>query len=47
MSKIICTDKRKELYWDICKHIKKDTIMICTLNNKPCPEWDEYRNGDI
>lgn len=38
-----CTDERKEVYWNICKHIKKDTIIYCTLkNNVPCVAWEGY-----
>jgi hypothetical protein len=40
-----CTDERKEVYWNICKCIKKNDIMICGLNNKPCIAWKEYKYG--
>jgi hypothetical protein len=39
----LCTDNRQEVYWDICKHQKTDTIMICTINNKPCPAWKGWK----
>ncbi len=39
-----CTDERKELYHNLCKHIRKETIMVCTINNKPCPAWKEYKH---
>jgi hypothetical protein len=38
-----CTDERKEVHWNICKNIKKNDIMICGLNNKPCIAWEGYQ----
>ena len=39
-----CTDERQEVYHNICKHIRKHDIMICTLNNKPCIAWKGYKH---
>ena len=42
-----CTDERKEVYWNVCKHIKGDTVMLCTLkNNYPCIAWKGYKYED-
>jgi hypothetical protein len=41
-----CTDTRKEIYWNICKFSKKDTIMICALKNKPCKAWEGYKHEE-
>ena len=41
-----CKDKRKEVYHGICKYIKKDTIMVCNLNKKPCVAWNEYKHEE-
>ena len=37
-----CKDKRKDIYWNICKYLVKDTIMKCNLNKRPCPAWKWY-----
>ena len=37
-----CTDERKEVYHKICKYIRKNDKMICTLKNKPCEAWEGY-----
>lgn len=39
-----CIDIRKTVDWNICKHIKKDTIIYCTLNNKECIAWKGYKH---
>jgi len=35
----------KEVYHGICKHIKKDNIMYCSRDHKPCPAWKGYKHG--
>lgn len=43
-----CKDVRKEVYWGICKHLKKDTIVYCTLKNHiPCIVWKGYKHENI
>lgn len=40
-----CKDERKEVYWGICKHMKKNTKMYCTLkNNAICEAWRGYKH---
>jgi hypothetical protein len=39
-----CTDERKEVYWNVCKSLKKNYIMICGLNDKPCIAWKGYKH---
>ena len=39
-----CLDKRKEVYWNVCKYLKKDNIMYYTLkNNYSCIAWKGYK----
>jgi hypothetical protein len=41
-----CLDERKQVYWGVCKHLKKDVIMICSLNNRECIAWKGYKHVD-
>jgi hypothetical protein len=42
---VVCKDDRKEIYWGICKHLKKDEIVYCTLkNNTPCIALKGYKH---
>jgi hypothetical protein len=41
-----CTDERKEVYHKICKYIRKNDKMICTLKNKPCEAWEGYTHEE-
>lgn len=41
----LCTDERKEVWWNICKQSKKDNIMLCTITRKPCIAWKGYEHG--
>ena len=44
-----CKDDRKEIYWNICKHLIKDDLMFCSLKKgKFCPAWKDFNyRGDI
>jgi hypothetical protein len=39
-----CIDERKELHHNLCKHMKKNDIIICNLRNKPCESWEGYKH---
>ena len=39
-----CNKQQKEVHFNICKQIKKDTIMICTIDRKPCIAWEGYKH---
>lgn len=41
-----CDKPQKEIYWDICKNLKKKGIMYCIVDKKPCIAWEGYKHGD-
>ena len=40
-----CNKPQKEIYWGVCKHLKKSGIMICQIDKKPCIAWQGYKHG--
>jgi len=43
-----CTDPRKEIHWNVCKHLKKDKQYYCSLvshNKKLCPAWEDVQDS--
>jgi len=40
-----CNKPQKEIYWGVCKHLKKSRIMICQIDKKPCVAWQGYKHG--
>jgi hypothetical protein len=39
-----CIDDRKELHHNLCKNLKKNDEMYCTLNNRSCVAWEGYKH---
>jgi len=35
-------DDEADIYWNICKHSKKNNKMYCTKDGKECPAWKNY-----
>lgn len=41
-----CTDERREVHHNICKHMKKQTYMLCMIMNKKCIAWEGYKHEE-
>ena len=41
-----CLKVQKEIYFDFCKQMFKDQIVICSITGKPCDAWIGYKHDE-